>query len=310
LFVIRELIGLIFPQSDRREDLSLGTAIFCSLVPMYNFMSVGVGNDPLTSLFGSLLIYFSLKSISKNFDKKEFLLWGLIFFLAIFTKVILWPAVFISGITLLLTQRKKRLLSLLVFGVSFFFLCLWFYHNITHYGKWDILGWKELTKVEYFLVYNRMIQRDPRGWLVIVFHSFWGIFSWFSIYLPLSVYSLLRKTTVVFFLPYFIFLLDFFKTATQKKKISVLLFHSFFFLTFLALVIDNFKFFHPQGRYLFSVISVIGFFYTASIYQIAAFFSKLFFKIYKSFIFYFLILFPLISLNFLSLIIINSYFSK
>lgn len=310
LLIIWKLIEILFPASGKKKDLALGTAVFCSLVPMYNFMSVAVSNDPLTGLLGSIMIYFSLLALSKSFNNKEYIFWALFFFMAIFTKIILWPAVFISGITVFFSQKARRISVLAVFGLSFSVLCLWFYRNVSLYGNWDILGWKKLMQVEYILVESRMIERDPRGWLVILFHSFWGIFSWFSIYLPLMIYSILRKLTVFLFIPFLIFLADFFKNSPRQKKYSLLLFFSFFVLAFAALVKDNMNFFHPQGRYLFSVISVIGLFYTIGIFQISEIISKVIFKKYQNIVFYFLLFVPLLALNVLSAVTINNYFIK
>lgn len=310
LLVIKKIIEVIIPSGKSKRDLSLGTAIFCSLIPMYNFMAIGVNNDSLACLLGSLLIYYSVLSLNRCFRGKEYLSWSLVFMAAIFTKIILWPAVFISGLTVLFTQKNQKYFTLLVFILSFVGLGFWFYRNVSLYGQWDILGWEELKKVEYILLGNRLIYDHPREWLVILFHSFWGIFGWFSIYLPLVVYSLLRKTTFLLILPFVLFLIDFFKTSEKKEKLSLLLFFLFFVLTFAALIKDNLTFFHPQGRYLFSMLSIIGFYYTVSLFQISKYISKYLFKVYKSFVFYLMLVVPLLFLNIVSLITISNFYSK
>lgn len=310
LLVIKKIVEVIIPPGKSKRDLSLGTAIFCSLIPMYNFMAIGVNNDSLAYLLGSLLIYYSVLSLNRFFRGKECLSWSLVFIAAIFTKIILWPAVFISGLTILFTQKKQKYFILLVFILSLVGLGFWFYRNVSLYGQWDILGWEELKKVEYMLLGNRLIYDNPRLWLVILFHSFWGIFGWFSIYLPLVVYSLLRKVTFLLILPFVLFLIDFFITSEKKEKLSLLFFFSFFVLTFVALVKDNLTFFHPQGRYLFSMLSVIGFYYTVSLFQISKYISKYLFKVYKSFVFYLMLVVPLLLLNIVSLITISNFYSN
>lgn len=310
LIVIKNLIGMIFPSKSREPDLALGTAVFCSLVPMYNFMSMAVSNDLLACLLGSLLIYFTISSLNRPFRKKEFIFWGLTFLVAVLTKIVLWPMVFISGIVVFFTQKEKRSLCLMIFALAGVELFSWFYHNVSLYGKWDILGWGKLMKVDYMLVGDRMIFDNTREWLVLLFHSFWGIFGWFAVYLPLVVYSIIRKSTVIFLLPFVVFIHHYFKTADKTQKISMLIFSSFFVIIFLALVKDNFNFFHPQGRYLFPVISIIGFYYSASIYQVAKLVSKIYFGTYRAIIFYSLILVPLIALNIISAITINNFFLK
>lgn len=309
IFVIQKLIKEMVGEGKLAKDLSWGTAIFCSLVPMYNFMGIAVSNDSLTSLLGSLLILFSILALKQKFSQKVFFFWALAFFSSIFTKIVLWPIVFLSGVIVLLTQKNRRASTMIVFVISVVALSFWFYRNVSLYGKWDILGWKELKKVEYFLVEGRMIQKDPRGWLIILFHSFWGIFSWFSIYLPLMVYSILRKVTVLFFPVFLLFLYRHFKNNSLSER-TIVIFISFFVLTFLAIVKDNFNFFHPQGRYLFSVISVVGFYYTASIYQISEYFSQKIFKPYKRIVFFLLLFIPLAALNFLSMVTVGNYFSE
>ncbi len=310
LLLIKKIVEVIIPPGKSKRDLSLGTAIFCSLIPMYNFMAIGVNNDSLACLLGSLLIYYSVLSLNRFFRGKEYLSWFLVFIAAIFTKIILWPAVFISGLTVLFTQKKQKYFTLLCFILSFIGLGFWFYRNVSLYGQWDILGWEELKKVEYMLLGNRLIYDNPRQWLVILFHSFWGIFGWFSIYLPLVVYSLLRKVTFLFILPFVLFVINFFITSEKKEKLSLLLFFSFFVLTFAALVKDNLTFFHPQGRYLFSMLSIIGFYYTASLFQISKYISKYLFKAYKSFVFYLILVVPLLLLNIVSLITISNFYSN
>ncbi len=310
LLLIKKIVEVIIPPGKSKRDLSLGTTIFCSLIPMYNFMAIGVNNDSLACLLGSLLIYYSVLSLNRFFRGKEYLSWFLVFIAAIFTKIILWPAVFISGLTVLFTQKKQKYFTLLCFILSFIGLGFWFYRNVSLYGQWDILGWEELKKVEYMLLGNRLIYDNPRQWLVILFHSFWGIFGWFSIYLPLVVYSLLRKVTFLFILPFVLFVINFFITSEKKEKLSLLLFFSFFVLTFAALVKDNLTFFHPQGRYLFSMLSIIGFYYTASLFQISKYISKYLFKAYKSFVFYLILVVPLLLLNIVSLITISNFYSN
>ncbi len=304
LLVIKKIIKIIFPEKNINHSLAIATAIFCSLIPMYNFMSVAVSNDSLTCFLGSALIYFTLLALNCRFQKNEFIYWSITFFAAIFTKIVLWPMVFISGITVFFLQKKYRWSTLFVCFLSFIGLCFWFYHNISLYGKWDILGWKKLTEVEYTLVGNRLIFDNPREWMTIVFHSFWGIFSWFSIYLPLSIYSILRKATVIFALPFLLFIHNFFKSSDKKGRSTILIFFLFFLINSIALIKDNFTFFHPQGRYLFSVISIIGFYYTASIYQIVNFFSKS----QKDYVFIIFESVPLLILNIISAITINNYY--
>ena len=310
LLMIKKIIELIIPSGESKRDLSLGTAIFCSLIPMYNFMAIGVNNDSLACFLGSLLIYYSVLSLNRFFRGKEYLSWSLVFIAAIFTKIILWPAVFISGLTILFTQKKQKYFTLLVFILSLVGLGFWFYRNVSLYGLWDILGWDELKKVDYMLLGNRLIYDNPRQWLVILFHSFWGIFGWFSIYLPLVVYSLLRKVTLLLVLPFVLFIINFFITSEKKEKLSLLLFFSFFVLTFVALVKDNLTFFHPQGRYLFSVLSIIGFYYTVSLFQISKYISKYLFKVYKCFVFYLMLVVPLLLLNIVSLITISNFYQN
>ena len=310
LIVIKNLVMIIFPNESQEPDLALGTAIFCSLVPMYNFMSVAVSNDLSACLLGSLLIYFTILSLNFSFQKKDFIFWCLTFLAAIFTKIVLWPMVFISGLVVFFTQKEKRSSCLIIFALAGIELFSWFYHNVSLYGKWDLLGWGELMKVEYQLVGNRLIFDNTREWLVLLFHSFWGIFGWFAVYLPLVVYSIIRKSTVIFLLPFIVFIQHFFKTAGKTQKISMLIFSSFLVIIFLALVKDNFNFFHPHGRYLFPVISIIGFYYSASIYQIAKLISKICFGTDKSIVFYSLILVPLVALNIISAITINNFFLK
>ncbi|PJC76062.1 hypothetical protein CO010_03580 [Candidatus Shapirobacteria bacterium CG_4_8_14_3_um_filter_39_11] len=310
LLVIKKIVELIIPSEKLKRDLSLGTAIFCSLIPMYNFMAIGVNNDSLACLLGSLLIYYSVLSLNRFFREKEYLLWSLVFMAAIFTKIILWPAVFISGLTVLFTQKKQKYYTLLCFLLSFIGLCFWFYRNVSLYGQWDILGWEELKKVEYMLLGNRLIYDHPRQWLVLLFHSFWGIFGWFSIYLPLVAYSLLRKATFLLILPFALFIINFFIISKRKEKLSSLLFFSFFILTFVALIKDNLTFFHPQGRYLFPMLSFIGFYYTAGLFQISKYISKYLFKVYRNFVFYTILVVPLLILNIVSLITISNFYSK
>jgi len=162
--------------------------------------------------------------------------------------------------------------------------------------------------VDRLLLATNLIRTNFREWLMIFFHSFWGIFGWFSIYLPLWVYSILRKVTLFLILPFALFMITFWKKASsvQKRSLGILLL--FFVLVFSAIIKDNLTFFHPQGRYLFSMIGIVGFYYTVALYEIARLLSRAFRSKNRVLIFYFILFVPLLFLNGISLKVINKYF--
>lgn len=309
LLVIKRVIALLPVEEYKKYNLPVVIMGFCSLIPMYNFMSMAVNNDLFACLLGSLLIYFTLLSLKTIFNSNTFGYWAIVIFCSVFTKIILWPVAFISGAVIFINQKNSRKKSILLFLAIFTGLVLWFTRNIILYGKWDILSWNRLKEVEYFLAENKLILSDPKEWLLTVFHSFWGIFGWFSIYLPLPVYQFLRRATVLLLIPFLYFLFSNLKKENKRQRLSLSLFISFFIVSLLAIIRDNLNFFHPQGRYFFIVISVIGFYYITGLLQIVLLLKKIISK-YNVTVFYYLVFIPMIYLNIISVLTISKYFGK
>lgn len=309
LLIIEKIITLLPLEEYKKYNLPVAVMGFCSLVPMYSFMSIAVNNDLFACLLGSLLIYFTLLSLEIKFSRNIFGFWAIVIFSAIFTKIILWPVAFISGAVIYLNQKNSRKKCTFLFLVILIGLFLWFIRNIILYGKWDILSWNKLREVEYFLTENKLILTNTKEWLLTVFHSFWGIFGWFSIYLPLPAYQFLRRMTVLLFIPFIYFIYRNLKKENKSQRLSVIIFISFFIIISMAIIRDNLNFFHPQGRYFFVVISVIGFYYIIGLLQIFLLLNKMIKKHYVC-IFYYLIFIPMIYLNIISAMAINKYFNK
>ncbi|HUW21501.1 MAG TPA: hypothetical protein VMW41_02415 [Candidatus Bathyarchaeia archaeon] len=293
----------------KKADIAKGTALISSLIPMYAFMSIAVNNDSLSNLFASFIIYFSLIGLQRQLNKKEFILWCLLLFSSVFTKIVLFPIVFISICLLFWHQKAKRksiLLSAITLGLLLYIL--WFSRNIRLYGDGDILGWQALKKVNPDLVGNQLIRNSPRQWSVLFFHSFWGVFGWFAIYLPVMIYSALRKLTLLLF-PFLVWYLVKIRkklTGFQKKSLSLLCL--FLSIVLAAIIRDNFIFFHPSGRYLFPVIGIVALYYSLSIYSISLLVSRFIGKRFQKLIYYVFIILPLAYINIISIIKVSSYF--
>lgn len=69
------------------------------------------------------------------------------------------------------------------------------------------------------LVGNSLLKNNPRQWAALLFHSFWGVFGWFAVYLPVTVYSWLRRITIGL-IPFFLLKLrrDWKKASHVQKK--------------------------------------------------------------------------------------------
>ena len=301
LLVIYKYVLLIAPT---KNPVGRGTMIFVSLVPMYNFMSMAINNDALSNLLASLIIYYSLNSVDRGLKRSELGLYGLVLLAAAFTKIVLFPFIAISLIVLFWKQKKQR--RFVVIFALFLFLLLsvfWFSRNNRLYGQNDFFAWKMLNKINPDLEGNQLIQENPRQWVVLLFHSFWGVFGWFAVYLPVTVYSVLRRTTIIL-LPFFIHqtTLLWRKSSPVIKK-RLLLLGVFAGTTIAAVVRDNLTFFHPQGRYLFPIIGIIGLYYGLSIFDLVQLVVPKNKKMVHSFLYYLAILTPLLYLNFLTFIL-------
>lgn len=306
VIVIYKYISLLFP---RKTAIAKGTALFSSLIPMYGFMSIAINNDSLSNLLASLIIYFSLIGASRQLKANEFCLWCLLLLVSAFTKIVLFPIIFISLGIFFWKQKNKRgwiLLFLIFLFLSLYFL--WFSRNVRLYGNNDIFGWQMLKKVYPTLNDSGLIRNNPRQWLVLVFHSFWGIFGQFAIYLPVKVYSVLRRVTLFLSIFFVWQMVRFWKKAGLSRKTNLLLLFLFFFTVLGAVIFDNLSFFHPQGRYLFPVVGIASLYYSFSIYGLSLLVSKIIGKQFQKLIYYSLILVPLVYINLISLATINNFF--
>lgn len=292
-----------------KKTFNQTATLIVSLIPMYVFMSIAINNDALSNLLASALIWFGLIGFDRSLTHSQWLAFALITSLAIFTKVVLLPVLILTAIILFWQQPKKRVqlgIFFLFLGAAFIFF--WIGRNVRLYGTNDWLGWVKLSQINPPLVGNNLLRNNPRQWLVLLFHSFWGIFGWFAVYLPVQIYTWLRRVTILL-LPFF--LIEIKKLwhkshRNQRKQLLALL--AFFLVIVLAVGRDNLNFFHPQGRYLFPVIGIIGFYYGLAFTNLHRLFStKLSPKLQR--ISYFLFLLgPLLYLNLVSLKMVWQHF--
>ncbi|MCB0112919.1 MAG: phospholipid carrier-dependent glycosyltransferase, partial [Caldilineaceae bacterium] len=192
---------LAFPGSVALPLLALATT---AAIPQFQFISATVSNDNAVILFGSAVIFWLARLLT--FAPERPLRWwdlgilGVLLGAAALSKLQGLGLLGLAGLVIcwLAWLRKDVRLLLRAFlpvAVPVVLIAGWWYwRNFSLYGDW--LG------VDQLLSINGM-RSEPRtaaqfwGELRGVRYSFWGLFGWFSILLPVFIYRVLDVISVV-----------------------------------------------------------------------------------------------------------------
>ena len=194
--------------------LPLIALLLVALIPQFIFISASLSNDSMIITTSALVVYWlarllarsiteapanSAAATAKKFRGGEWVVLGILLGLAALSKLQGLGLFVLSGLTVLLLawiQRDWRLPLRLLLPVAIPALLIagwWYWRNIMLYGDWSGLG--------HLLAKNgqRGDTLTPAGlWQEFrgLRYSFWGLFGWFSILLPVWIYTVLDLLTL------------------------------------------------------------------------------------------------------------------
>lgn len=259
VLLIFVLAAEMFPEHPTVAWLAAGMA---ALDPQFLFISGSVNNDNLLNLL-TAAAWVVLYKIFKN-PQRERKWWaaGVLFGLAMLTKLNAVVIAFVAGIVLLIcanriSSSKYFFANLMRFSVPFFFINgWWLVRNQILYG--DPLGWSAFANIYTATARQSPLTLNEIGnFLRTQFRSFFGAFGWENVWAP-NDYFLLIKITLVIGLVGLIFYFIQRKESRHHKR-------EWAFLIIIIIVQEAVQFafilnrdqsFY-QGRYLFPIIGPI-----------------------------------------------------
>jgi len=311
VFISFKIGQLIFPKSKTLPFVLAGAIAF---MPMFVFATTGVLPDSLTNLFFSLVIYLSLKILTRglNFLKLFFLL--LVIILGSLTRqqflisvpIIAFPIVY--QIFKNLKCNKNGLLLLLIFLIILFIASFFI---------------KYLEPIKTFSVFE-IGRIDPRKLLNSHFLQFtlwtihhtysevlpwyWGVYKWLSLTVPHINYQIINRIILVAFIGIIIKLFQIIKNK-KIEKLDIILFFMLYVSTVYFLIfllwdyffnLEHWYSFGIQGRYFFPMIIPHFAILIIGLWQISQLLFKKFAKYVLVFIVFLMILFNNVSLSYVS----------
>lgn len=254
LFFIYKIAKFFF----KNNKLVLLCLFFAASLPQFIYSSSTITNDSLANLLSSASIYTFLIFL-KDSSLKKIIVFSLIFSLSLLCKKTLFfliPAAAISSAYAFHLGKINRRTFLQLSSSVFIFTILvagWFYYR-NHFIYNDIL----LTDVEKITV---PMYYDPKPFFSFyfiypfipgLFGSFFGVFGWMNVAMPLFVY-------VVHFIFTVTGAIGIIKSRSAKninpQKVFLL---CSLIICFAGIVYYNLSYTQHQGRFLFPVLSLIS----------------------------------------------------
>lgn len=254
LFVIYKIAGFYF--SD--EKFRLLCAFIAGAIPQFAFVSSYINNDALANLFSSLII-FSFLNFLKEKSLRSIIFFSLVLATSLLIKKTMFfflPVIILVGLFALINKEidfrtfGKKIITILFFVVI---ISSWFFiRNLSLYNDIFLSGIEMLTVPFYVDIKPLLSFYFIYPFIPGLFGSFWGVFGWMNVALPLFVYALL----LLFVSINFLFLV--------KKYNVKFLFHTKILFAVLSVVFCiggivyyNTIYSQHQGRFLFPVLSFI-----------------------------------------------------
>ncbi|MCB8947254.1 MAG: glycosyltransferase family 39 protein [Ardenticatenaceae bacterium] len=274
IWLAYRIARLLFPEA---EWVAWSTAVFVAFIPQHVAMLASVNNDSLSEFLIALLLYLTLRwvtrdGIRKLGDDRPWLIGlGLVLGLGFLTKATVYLMAPVLGVVLLWqywgTWQRLFQAGVLLFAPSFVLGAIWWVRNVIVYGGLDILGKAAHDTVvvgqprtmEWISKYGMdgTIQR----FFQTTFNSFWGQFGWMAVPMnqPRAIYILLLALVVVAVLGLLLYRFTTSQVPMQfRSRLPVLILWLVFFLTLGIHVGYNLTFVQHQGRYLFPALIPIS----------------------------------------------------
>jgi hypothetical protein len=195
---------LVFPD---QGGLSIAAAATAAFVPQFLFITSSVNNDNAMTCLGTLSLYSLLRLVregaeadfrSRGFGGLRWIGLGVVIGLALLSKLSALALLGMAGAVVLMVawhQRSWRVLVQLMIRVGGPIVVIsgwWYVRNMLLYGDlgglsamWEVVGRREGFGIDLW--------GEFRG----LRYSFWGLFGWFSIALPIWIYRVLDVFTIL-----------------------------------------------------------------------------------------------------------------
>jgi uncharacterized membrane protein len=267
IFLAYQTARLLFPQA---EWVAWSTAVFVAFIPQHVAMLASVNNDSLSELLIALLLYLTLRWVTRDGirklgdDRRWLIGLGLVLGLGFLTKATVYLMAPVLGVVLLWqywrTWQRLFQAGVLLFAPAFMLGAIWWVRNIVVYGGLDILG---------KAAHDAVVVGQPRtvDWIGLygldgtllrffqtTFNSFWGQFGWMAVPMnqPRAIYLLLLALVVAAVLGLLLYRFTTTQVPVQfRSRLPVLILWLVFLLTAAIHVGYNVTFVQHQGRYLF-----------------------------------------------------------
>jgi uncharacterized membrane protein SirB2 len=292
-WVVFFLIADLFPE---RPWIAVCSAGFVGLLPMNMSLCASVTNDTLTNLIVALGLW-QIVRVAKGICRRPHsaLILGAILGLGIWTKtstLVLFPAVLVAywllaraGVMSSSDAIKRALIACsfgLLIGLP------WLIRNTQLYGDplarhIFVSAFQNTAKTAVMIHVFGSLPSYISGVAQWTFASFWGVFdsmNWFwgrdpqdygnqgfFLHPPPVIYSLLAVVSVISLIG----LLRYFKKEPPEPSQNAALgaFLTLIVMTLLAFVAFNITFFQAQGRYLYTALAPMAFFFVVGLQALA-----------------------------------------
>lgn len=254
----------------RRRELALASAGFVAFLPTHVMTSSMVSNDILMELvFGAALLLMAI-GLTDGFSIRRSAGLGVIIGLGILTKMTCLALIPIAAVACFLawkpqnTEAKTRLASVGVcFGAALVIGGWWFIRSGIVYG--DVTGMAQLQ--QSFLSHSKNVQDwisaglPPLAYLQLVivwtFQSFWGVFGFMNVFMPVWIYWALAALSLVALAGTRRALKSMEEDAEYSSR-TLMVFWITLALVAVAFLKLNMTVFQAQGRYLYPAMIPIA----------------------------------------------------
>jgi 4-amino-4-deoxy-L-arabinose transferase-like glycosyltransferase len=201
LFLTYHIARRAFPRS---EALPVLTVLLVASIPQFAFISAAVSNDSMITTMSTAVVYWLARLLVR--DKERPIRWwewgvlGTLVGLAALSKLqglglLILSAIAVLGMAWLRRDPWLPWRVLLPISIPVVVIAGWWYwRNYTLYGEWLAVG--RLLTIGGLRV-------EPQTWAGLwgelrgLRYSFWGLFGWFSILMPVRIYQVLDGITLV-----------------------------------------------------------------------------------------------------------------
>lgn len=265
---------LLFPEA---QWVAWSTAVFVAFIPQHVSILASVNNDSLSELLIALLLYLTLRWVTRNSirslgnDRRWLILLGLVLGLGFLTKATVYLMAPVLAVVLLWqywgTWQRLFQAGVLLFTPAFMLGAIWWVRNIAVYGGLDILGKAAHDAVvvgqprTIDWIANYGLDGTIQRFFQTTFNSFWGQFGWMAVPMnqPRAIYILLLVLVVTAVLGLILYRFTVSQVPVQfRSRLPVLILWLVFLLTLAIHVGYNFTFVQHQGRYLFPALIPIS----------------------------------------------------